>query len=126
MRTTTRIAPPNSLILVMDQSVGVIPGLEGSDASRPAATRSCIAVCTLAAVDGETSILLSDEAADLLGHPGSPIFDGVIDTPAHRISVVSTQLELLAEVEVAWLRTRVRIWTNDPVEPDEIAIVVGP
>ena len=74
MRLAVTLAPKNSLILVMDRAVGVIP--EAMTGRLIVATPTCIAVGTKSEHDGETSISLSDEAASSEGG-SNPRFDGV-------------------------------------------------
>ena len=121
MRKYVLLAPRNSLILVMDQSVGEIP--ESMNKALVAATPSCIAVGTLSEHDGETLISLSDEAS-----PGkvdlSLVFDGVLETPARKLSLCSVLDEALITLDVPAETTCVQVWANDDKEPNEIAVVV--
>ena len=123
MRLAVTLAPRNSLILVMDRAVGVIP--ESMAGRLVAATLTCIAVGTKSEHDGETSILLSDEATPS-GGGFSPRFDGVLKTPSRRLSVCSVLDEVLLEMSVPSDEAHVQVWTKDATEPDNIAIVVIP
>lgn len=121
MKQGVDVAPNNSVILIMDRSVGEVP-----DAMRGklvAATSSCIAIGTLSEHDGETSIFLSDE-----GRPSgmdNPVFEGTLYTPSRVISVCSTLGVILLEMPVISDRIRVQIWANDAIEPDTIEIVTA-
>jgi hypothetical protein len=123
MRQTVTVAPSNSLILVMDRAVGVIP--ETMARGLVAATPTCVAVGTLSEHDGETSISLSDEGT-AFGFVASQKFDGVLKTPSKILSVCSVLDEVLLEMSVVSDETRVQVWANDAAEPDRIAIVVLP
>lgn len=114
-----RTAPKNSLILVMDQTVGEVP--ESMAGALVAATNSCVAVGTLSEVEGETLISLSDERLEKRDRP--PVFDGVLSTPSKRLSVCSVLDEPLMSLDVPGLETRVQVWANDDLEPNEIRIV---
>lgn len=118
----THVAPPNSLILVMDQKVGEVP--DSMNHGMVAATASCVAVGTLSEADGETFISLSDEVPSRLPKQ-APVFDGVLPTPTKRLAVCSVQDEPLLALDVPSSSTRVRIWANHPAEANEIWIVVG-
>lgn len=118
----TRVAPPNSLLLVMDQTVGKVP--DSMNHGLVAATASCVAVGTLSEADGETLILLSDELPSQL-QTQLLVFDGVLATPSKKISVCSVVDDSLLVLDVPESSTRVRIWANHAVEPDEIIVVVG-
>ena len=121
MKTGTRLSPPNSLILIMDQSVGEIP--ESMDGGLVAATPSCVAVGTLSEHDGETLITISNEipASDL----GLSIaFDGQLNTPTKNLQVCSVNRSILVEAPVLHSITEVQIWTNDSYEPDNIYVLI--
>ncbi|HEY2514125.1 MAG TPA: hypothetical protein VGI39_24830 [Polyangiaceae bacterium] len=123
MKTNLRITAPNSLVLVMDLGGAMdIPRVVRGRAN-VAGTRSCIAIGTRSAQDGETSLSVSDEGAT---SDEEPTFDGTIDTPKKKVSICSVLLEPLVECEVASGKARVRIWTNHPAEPDDVRIVVQP
>jgi hypothetical protein len=120
MKATARVAPANSLLLVMDRAGSCdIPRVMRGKAN-VVGTKSCVAIGTLSAQDGETSIVLSDEDLPV----GEPAFDGTLDTPKMRVSVCSVLLEPIIECKVVTARTRVRIWTNHPSEPDTVRIFV--
>jgi hypothetical protein len=123
MQQTIKAAPSNSIILVMDRSVCEIP--QWVPGRLVAATRTCVAVGTLADVDGDTSISLQDERPPL-GCGSSPKFDGVIFTPSKRISVCTVLDEVLLEMPVADSDTHLQVWANDPSEPDVIVILAVP
>jgi hypothetical protein len=120
MKKTFRFAPPNSMVVVMDQTGGDIPATFGG--TLVAFTDSCVAIATLAAIDGETTIVLADEMPTAFA--GSPAFDGVLETPSKGISLHSALDQRLLDFAVADVRTRVRVWANDPSAPDEIYVVL--
>lgn len=118
---TANIAPPNSLLLVMDRTVGRVPdSMQGRDI---AFTPTCIAIGTLSEHDGSTHVMLGDNSEPLART--APIFDGVLDTPGRKLAVCSVLDEVILEIDVAAERTRVRVWSNDQAEPSEICILVS-
>jgi hypothetical protein len=122
MKKEIRLAPKNSVILIMDQSIGEIP--KAMNKALVAATPSCIAVGTLCEYDGETLISLSDGVLP----PGANmflVFDGVLRTPTRKLSLCSVLDEALIALDVPTERTRVQIWANDNTEPDQIHVVVA-
>ena len=121
MKKHIRIAPRNSLILVMDQSVGEIPG--SMNKALVAATPSCIAVGTLSEHDGDTLISLSDEPTTLEAGL-SLVFDGTLQTPTRKLSLCSVLDETLITSDVPGETTRVQVWANDDSEPDLIHVLV--
>jgi hypothetical protein len=118
----TRVAPPNSLILVMDREIGVVP--DTMNKALVASTDSCVAIGTRAAPDGETVISLSYDSPPQL--PNLTLaYDGLLSTPNKYLSVCSVYLESLLELNVLGLQTRVRVWVNHLLEPDIIWISAG-
>lgn len=117
-RIVAELSPPNSIVFIMDDSVGVVPDLaEGLIG----ANSTCVAIGTLAQCDGITRIELTDEEPGVVA--GSEVaFDGVILTPSKRLSVRSAHDEALLEINVPTDATRLRIWANDRSEPDCILV----
>jgi len=117
-----QVAPPNSVILLMDHTIGQVPDTMVQNVL--AANDSCVAIGTLSESDGESFISLSDEAPP--NQPKqNPVFCGILPTPSKRLVVCSIYDELLLSLEVPSTRTRVRIWINHPHEPNEIWIIAG-
>jgi hypothetical protein len=119
---STRVAPPNSLILVEDASGGTIADPELLRHSSITATDSCVAICCLNWQDGDTEITLgSTREVD----PGSPpAFQGTVRTPSGNIVVRSVSREVILELAVAKPETAIRVWVNHPREPDNVIIGV--
>lgn len=115
-----RLFPKNSLLLVMDYSIGEIPDSIGH--GPVSSTGSCVAVGTLAEMDGETDVTLTDTADAVV--PKNLVFDGTLETPAKEISVCSVDDEKLLTIPVGSEKIRVKIFTNDESEPDQIAVLV--
>jgi hypothetical protein len=63
MKYEINIAPENSLIFVMDHSVGEVP--ESMNKQSISYTDTCVAIGTLSASDGETNLILTDEIYNL-------------------------------------------------------------
>jgi len=118
MSNIVRIAPSNSLILVMDMSIGKIPA--SMDDSLISATSSCVAVGTLSELDGETTISVRDHVANV---GLSLAFDGILDTPTKVLSVCTVKNTEVLAYRVPSTHTRIQIWVNHPSEPSEIEIV---
>jgi len=114
------IAPPNSVLLIMDRSVGQIP--DGMAGALVASTPTCVAIGTLSEHDGTTHVTLDDASGS---SNSTPTFDGVLDTPGRRLAVCSVLDEVVLEIAVATERTRIRIWANDQAEPNEIQILAS-
>lgn len=118
MAYSTRIAPPNSILLIMDYASGVIP--KSMNGKMIVATESCIALGCRAEMDGETLIVLG-KASEV--DPGRAVaFDAKIATPSGRLVVRSALNQTILEMPVATKSTTVRVWVNDTMEPDEVVI----
>jgi hypothetical protein len=120
MRASIETSAPNSLILVMDRTVGVVPDTMGDQLI--VATPSCVAVGTAAEVDALTNITLSNEAPTR--STTEPVFDALLETPSRKLAVCSVLDDVFLEMPVGEPVTRVRIWVNHATEPDDINILV--
>jgi hypothetical protein len=118
MKESMTFSPPNSLILVMDHEAGVLP--DQITTELVAATDSCLAIGTLAAPDGETTIILTDDLDGL--EIGDLVFDGALSTPNHELSVCNVRNEKLLTLPVPQPSTGVKVFANDPSEPDMIVV----
>jgi hypothetical protein len=123
MTLETQLAPPNSLLLIMDLEHGEIP--ESMRGRSVAATASCIAVATLAEMDAETKVLLTDEQnLQTSTFDFTRIFSGRIRTPNRAIHVCTVRLEPVLAMTVQSEETAIEVWTNSPVEPSGICVLV--
>lgn len=118
-----KIAPPNSLLLLMDKDKGVIP--ESMNGKLIAATHSCIAIGTFSETDGETLVMLTDESnfvekfSRLL-----KIYSGVLETPNKRLDLCTVLLKTVLMIPVSNTESQVDIWANREDEPDHLCVVV--
>ena len=124
MMITKKLAPPHSLLLVMDPAAGDPPRSMGKRVV--AATRSCVAIGTLCEVDGETTVVLSNgpETSGVAAKM-ELAFDGVIAAPSREVHLCTTATESIAKLPVPTTTARVQVWTNRSVEPDRILIVMS-
>ncbi len=83
-------------------------------------TPTCIAVGCTPDVDGETRITIG--ASRQVGLEEIPAFDGELETPSRMVGVEVVPRKRVLEQPVPGSRTRVRIWVNHPIEPDNIVI----
>jgi hypothetical protein len=121
MAKSAKIAPPNSLILIEDLGGGEIPASMGE--SLVVSTDSCIAVGCRSDIDGDTQFTLGEtQEVDPGGHP---IFRGMLNTPNRRIALISVIGQVILEAPVPQQQTIVRVWVNDPSEPDHVVVGIG-
>lgn len=124
MRAVVDLAPPHSVVLVMDQSIGIVPA--AMDGGLVAATPSCVAVGTFSEHDGTTRITLTDEASRDMSGASNLVFDGFIETPSRLVAVCSILDDAILKLPVDSQLTRVQVWANHSSEPSEICVCVGP
>jgi len=122
MFVQVRIAPSNSLIFISDSAKFWATDIV--DATLIVANDKCISVGCLMWQDGETEVMMA-LVADFRARTAAPDFDGVIDTPSGTVMVSTVEHDVILTHAVATPRTRVRIWVNDPREPDEVLIGLG-
>jgi hypothetical protein len=121
MKFETTIAPPNSIVLVVDFETGQVP--RSFNGQLIAATETCVAVGTLSEQDGETTIVLTDEASPDVIASNSLAFDDSIAIRGGALSVVTAWNEPVLSLPVHTENVRVRVWVNHRSEPDHIVIV---
>jgi hypothetical protein len=86
-------------------------------------TSSCISVGCRMFADGETLVLLGPAIELDPGEP--PAFDGMLATPNRAVVVSTVERHTVLETSVPDTRTRVRIWVDEPVEPDKVIVGIG-
>ncbi len=120
MAPSVRATPRNSVVLVEDSNGGDVP--TSVDRSLILSTDSCITIGCRAEDDGETEITLKHgsniDTGDQLA------FEGSLRTPSRKVVVRTTHNVTLLEISVVSTETKVRIWVNDPTEPDRITVGV--
>ena len=119
--TSKTLSPPNSLVLIEGLNGGEVP--RDMAGSLIASTRSCIAVGCKSEADGETHLTLG--RAHEVDPAGPPAFEGTLETPDRRVVVRTVSGEALLEHPVRGARTLIRVWVNDPEEPDDIRIGIS-
>lgn len=88
------------------------------------ASDQCINVGCLYWNEGDTTITVGPfEELTVPAKP--PKFDGMLDTPEYRVVLSDANMPEILSMEVLGLRTRIRIWTNHPTEPDNVIIGLG-
>lgn len=122
MTAKTKIAPQNSLLLLMDKDSGEIPEL--MNGKLVVATDSCIAVGTLSETDGETSVILTDNKSHLQEMAGlQKAFDGILATPNKRVDLCTVLLQPVLTLSVSNTESHVEIWVSNETEPDRLCVL---
>ena len=122
MKKEITIAPPNSLVLLMDYENGEIP--EGFNGGLISSTSSCVAIGTLPEIDGLTYLKLSDDTPCLESKKMTLIFDGTIYLGGTEISLCTSENQVLISLKVRSGKNRVEIYANDKLVPDRIFIFI--
>lgn len=121
MKESITLAPPNSLILIMDQAFGNLP--DAMDGQLISSTDSCVAVGTLAESDGTTNIILIE---NYQAEPDEKmVFDGTLITPNKELSISDVDNKQLLTIRLTAATVRVQIYVNDPIEPSKIVINIA-
>lgn len=123
MKKEITIAPPNSLVLLMDYENGEIP--ENFNDGLISATSSCVAIGTLPEVDGLTYVKLSDDTPCLESKKMILIFDGTIHLRGIELSLCTSENQVLTSLKVKSGKNKVEIYVNDRFVPDKIFIFLN-
>jgi hypothetical protein len=110
-------APPYSILFISDGKIGEVPDPDGHHLRF---SESAVTITCLNEQEGETRVTLGPSGE--IGLAETLAFDGFISTPSRRVVVSTAHDEIVLQAEVATTKTRVRIWENDPAEPDDIVI----
>src|SRR5579872_2721501 len=121
MTGSVTLAVPNAILFVVGSDRYAVPNVERG--SSIWSTSTCIALGCTPDADGETRITIGSSAKVRL--PRNPAFEGELATPHRIVKIDIVPGRKVLEESVPDAVTRVRIWTNHPVEPDDIVIVVG-
>lgn len=120
MSKNARLGPPYSMFFISDISLdGEIEAsgrhIEWSD--------TYVTITCVYCYDSDTSVTLGP--FNEVAQHGAPVFDGEIKTPNREVAVSTAHLDIVLSQKVPSSLTRIRIWENDPTEPDDIVIALG-
>ncbi len=118
MRAEVTLAPPYSIVFVLAHSGAGVPTISGTISS----SSSCIAIGTLAEMDGTTRIVLSDEDQEPAGLLDLGIYR--LQNIGGAIVVQSANGEDLLRYEVSTEECSVHVYVNRLDEPDEIVLCI--
>jgi hypothetical protein len=118
MIKTTKIAPPNSQVVIVDPKGKNIKVPQWHEPQPCIYTESCILVLCYPEVDGETEIVLGN--ADQVDPGNTPIFDGHLLTPSRMLAIEMVGGEPVFQMPTADVRTKLRIWSDAIKWPTKI------
>ena len=117
------IAPPYSILFISGPEDFEIPDIPRESEVAIWSTPMCIVFGCRMFQDGETEVTLAP-AADM--HPDLLLrFDGQLETPNGHLEVSTAEGQIVFGTKVEAAKTRVRIWSDHPSEPDRVIIGLG-
>ena len=120
VRQSTRIAPPNSLLVLVDGDACDVPNALAHGPVTVGA--SCVCIKTLCFADGETFVELGDGEFDRDGL--TLVHDGPFAAPTGLASVRTVDRQSVLRVTVPRGVRRVRVWVDRIDEPERVCIAV--
>jgi hypothetical protein len=124
MTQSKRYYPPHPILFVMDFSNDAVEIPEYKPESVTSSNESCVSVRTVADVDGEVTVFLSDGLPPGAQSDARPVFSGSIRTPSGRLALVTSENEKLVECDFGADKVGVRIFVDDEDYPTTIWVVV--
>ena len=121
MSNSVTLAPSNALLFISDRSRDEVPKFVFG--AQVMATETGILVHCLPDMNGDTTVTLGNAAR--VGSPRTPVFDGVIKLPTRNLVVSTVEDNGILFDTLPTDETRLRIWTNRALDPDEVVIGWG-
>jgi|SRR5580692_7044384 hypothetical protein len=112
---------PNAVFFITGSDTRDMPKIERG--SNIWSTPTCIAVGCTPDVDGETRIAIG--LSPQVSLSSKPAFDGLLETPSRVVSVDFVPGKKVLEQNVLSSNTRIRIWANHPIAPNDVTIGLG-
>lgn len=114
------VAPPNSVLLVVTAATPDIP--EAMEGQLVTATSTSVAIGTLSAVDGPTTARLTDDEPATDDEALELVFNGTLRNLGGSVRICSVSLNTYLEKKHDSATIALKIWANDPMEPDLIVV----
>ncbi len=115
-RATVRAS--NGLLFISDRDSKDFPNVDGKGSFWR--TPSAIALACEIDCEGPAEIVVGP--LDDVPQPGPPLLDDLIETPSSLLEFSLVPNAKIFEVPVNGPKTRLRIWTNHPTQPDVVVI----
>lgn len=109
---------PNALVVVSDCNGGETPPVGPGLASLG---KGCLLIGCRPDADGPTRVHVTSNSPD---RDDLPALDIELDTPSGSLAVETVFRESLIVMPVFSEKTRLFIWANDPMEPDDLEIYI--
>jgi hypothetical protein len=121
-RSEISVSAPNSLLLVTTSDQPEIPA--SMDARLIASTSTTVAVGTLSESEGETVVRLTDETPDQESDGVQLVYEGRLEGGLGFVRVINVRGEAYLEWGDVPESFQLRIWANDPSEPDLVVVEI--
>ena len=118
----TNLLNPHPIIFLYDLSNEDFRVPEYIENSLTAANETCISVGTQADVDGEVTLRLSNQIAQVDKDSCKKIFYGFICTPGKKLALSTSEDEGILEINVQDQKTLVTIWVDDLIHPSIVLV----
>ncbi|WP_342359662.1 hypothetical protein [Terrarubrum flagellatum] len=120
VKVNLRIAPPHSILFLSGPKGGVAAEFEDR---LFLFSPTCISFRCLMEHDGETDVTIGDSSE--IEQITVPNFDEILRTPDKVVMLSMVAWKSLTKIAVETKQTRVRIWVNHPIEPDQVVIALN-
>ncbi len=124
MRSEVSVSAPSSLLLVTTSDQPEVP--ESMDGKLVKSTATAVAVGTLSESEGTTLVRLTDEMPDPESEGVQLAFEGRLLGGAALVRVTSILGDAYLESRDVSEPLDLRIWANDPTEPDLVVVEIKP
>ena len=118
----TTVLLPHPVLFIMDFSNESVEIPESSPSSCVSANSSCVSVKALADVDGEVTVTLAGIHEEPETNGFKNVFEGVVDTPARKLAIVTSENNKVAEMPVPNGKTTVVVSVDDETSPSRILV----
>lgn len=119
MKTLT-FTPPHPIIFISDYDNLDAEMPEYTPGSITSATDTCISVGTIADVDGDVTVTLSQVTPDEILTSYVEVFSGDIDCPNHEVAIINSHDEKLLSAVFDGTLIHVRVFVDDDVHPEKV------
>lgn len=116
------LSVPNAIIFLYDMASKNVQIPEYIDNVLVAANAKCVSIGTQAYADGDVTIRLSNQIADLDKQSCEHVFDGYISTPGKKLAVSTSEDGVILQIDVKGDKTQVFAWVDDSDFPSLVLI----
>ncbi|WP_155798891.1 hypothetical protein [Sorangium cellulosum] len=120
----TTYTPPHPIIFFFDPSNENME-VPAYDPERVVSfNTSCVSIRTISDVDGDVTVTLDVRGPLGTRVGGVEVFRGILDTPGKTVALVTSENQVLIEMNVNRFRVPVRVLVDDEMHPARIRIEI--